>query len=156
MLVRNHSLCPYSDCVAHDRRDIQRIKVLVDEERNVELQKSVAGEKKSRSRLNYKYKLWVIPQNCPFCNRPVEVVIDETHNGRNINIRISRNQKITHRRSGSIKSDLEIKEPRDDFDIRKEKILLWDRKYNEDHPWWNQIEKDLGGKIRKKQRINQR
>ena len=33
MLVRNHSLCPYSDCVAHDRRNIQRIKVLVDEKR---------------------------------------------------------------------------------------------------------------------------
>jgi len=88
LLVRNHSLCPYSDCVAHARRDIQRIKVLVDEERNVELQKSVVGQKKSRGRLDYKYKLWIIPQNCPFCNRPVEVVIDETHNGRNINIRM--------------------------------------------------------------------
>lgn len=153
MLVRNHSLCPYSDCVAHARRDIQRIKVLVDEERNVELQKSVAGEKKSRSRLDYKYKLWIIPQNCPFCNRPVEVVIDETHNGRNINIRISGNQKIAHRRSVGIKSDLEIKEFRGDFDIRKKKILWWNRKYDEDYPWWNQIEKDLGEKIRKNKEL---
>jgi len=133
--------------------DIQRIKVLVDEARNVELQKSVAGEKKSRSRLDYKYKLWVIPQNCPFCNRPVEVVIDETHNCRNINIRISRNQKIARKRSVSITSDLEIKEPKDDFDIRKKKILWWNRKYDEDHPWWNQIEKDLGEKIRKNKEL---
>ena len=30
----------------------------------------------------------VYPDLCPYCKRPVEVVIDETHNGRNINLRL--------------------------------------------------------------------
>lgn len=87
MLVRNHLLCPYHDCSAHQRGNSLRIRALVDEERKVVLQKSIVG-KKIKSKLRFLYKLWVTPSKCPHCNRPVEVVIDETHDGRNINIRL--------------------------------------------------------------------
>lgn len=75
LLVRNHLLCPYLDCSAHQRSSSLRIRALVDVERKVVLQKSIVG-KKTRSRLRFLNQLWVIPSKCPYCNRPVEVVID--------------------------------------------------------------------------------
>ena len=87
VLVRSHLLCPYFDCFAHNRRDIQRIQVLVDESRNVELRKPIPIE---GTRLSYLYKRWVKLSKCPYCNKSIEVVIDETHTGRNIYLRIPR------------------------------------------------------------------
>lgn len=68
-------------------RAIPRIQVLVDEDRNVELRKPIPVE---GARLSYLYERWVKLSECPYCNRPVEVVIDETHPGRNIHLRIPR------------------------------------------------------------------
>lgn len=87
MLVRNHLLCPYVDCAAHYRRDTKRMQVLVDEKRNVVLNKESSG-KRTRTRLPYLYKHWIVPTKCPHRNRPIEVVIDETHDGRNIYLRL--------------------------------------------------------------------
>ena len=87
MLVRNHLLCPFADCVAHNRQDNKRIQVLVDEKRNVQLNKTSPG-KKIKTKLPYLCKHWIIPEKCPYCNRPIEVVIDETHNGRNVYLRL--------------------------------------------------------------------
>ena len=85
MLVRTHSVCPYRDCKAHLRSGPYRIQVLIDEQRNVILQKpqDIQG-----SKLTYKYDKWVRSRNCPYCDKVVEVVIDETHEGRNLNIRL--------------------------------------------------------------------
>jgi hypothetical protein len=41
-----------------------------------------------RTKLPYLNKKWIVPGKCPYCNRGLEVVIDETHNGRNINLRL--------------------------------------------------------------------
>ena len=87
VLVRSHLLCPYSDCVAHYRKDTPRIHVLLDEERAVSLKKDVTN-KIVKTRLPYLNKRWVRLKKCPHCNRPLEIVIDETHDGRNIYLRI--------------------------------------------------------------------
>lgn len=87
VLVRSHLLCPYSDCVAHYRKNSPRVQVLLDEERAVSLRKGVSG-KSVKTRLPYLNKRWVRLKECPHCDRPLEVVIDETHDGRNIYLRI--------------------------------------------------------------------
>ena len=91
VLVRNHLLCPYSDCICHYRSKDLRIQVLVNHvngEREVSLKETVTGEK-GRTNLPKKFTYEVyIELKCPYCQRPVEVVIDETHNGRNINLRL--------------------------------------------------------------------
>lgn len=138
MLVRNHLLCPYLDCSAHQRSNSLRIRALVDEERKVVLQKSIVGNK-TKSKLRFLYKLWSIPTKCPYCNRPVEVVIDETHDGRNISIRLPNGKKHILEKEKD-KTSREI--------LTKEEILELDRKYDEDHPWWTQKEKELGDKFR--------
>ena len=89
-MVRNQSLCPYNDCVAHKRSEDNRIRVLIDEKRNVKLEQSLRADKKKTTRLPYLSEKWVVAQKCPFCHRSVEVVIDETHAGRNINLRLPR------------------------------------------------------------------
>jgi len=88
LLVRNHSICPYSDCVAHNRKDENRIRVLIDEKRNVTLKQSLKSVRKRSKTLPCLNKKWVVAQKCPFCERDVEVVIDETHAGRNVNLRL--------------------------------------------------------------------
>ena len=92
MLVRNHLLCPYAHCVAHRGRDAKRIQVLVDENRNVELRKT-SPDKKTKTKLAYLGKKWIVTGTCPYCDRNMEVVIDETHNGRNINLRLPQKSK---------------------------------------------------------------
>ncbi len=57
------------------------------EERDVSLRKEVSG-KSVKTRLPYLNKRWVRLKECPHCDRPLEVVIDETHDGRNIYLRI--------------------------------------------------------------------
>lgn len=89
-LIRNHLVCPYSDCIAHERGNMLKIKVSIDEERNVLLRKSKSTVRTKRTRLPYLYEKWVRLKECPYCNKPVEVVIDETHTGRNIYLRIQR------------------------------------------------------------------
>ena len=59
----------------------------MDEERAVSLRKDVSG-KSVKTRLPYLNKRWVRLKECPHCDRPLEVVIDETHDGRNIYLRI--------------------------------------------------------------------
>jgi hypothetical protein len=89
MLVRNHLLCPYSDCEANKRSGDLRIQVVVNEindERTVSLRKTLKGEKENTS-LPYNYKREVYNEKCPYCKRPVEVVIDETHSTRYIHLR---------------------------------------------------------------------
>ena len=87
MLVRNHLLCPYGDCVAHDRSRDLRIQVLVNDERQVNLRKTTKG-KRGKTRLRYKGTKDVVRgQLCPYCNKPVEVIIDETHVTRYIHLR---------------------------------------------------------------------
>ena len=66
----------------------KRIQVAIDEERNVKLSQSEKGTP-VKTKLGYKYKKWEKDSNCPFCYRPVTVVIDETHNGRNIYLKIT-------------------------------------------------------------------
>ena len=83
-LVRTHLLCPYSDCRAYFRADPFRIQVLLDKDRNVTLQKP---KDMRGSRLPYLYRRWVKPSVCPYCEKKVEVIIDETHQGRNIYLR---------------------------------------------------------------------
>lgn len=138
-MVRNHLLCPYLDCFAHQRNETLRIRALVDEERNVVLQKSIAG-KKAKSKLRFLYKLWVIPSKCPYCNRPVEVVIDETHNGRNISIRLPIGKKHVPEKAKD-KSRRGV--------LTREEILELEGKYDEDYPWWTSTEKELGEKLRR-------
>ena len=58
----------------------------VNDSRTVTLNRSVKGEKDNTSLL-YNYQREVYNKNCPFCQRPVEVIIDETHSGRNIYLR---------------------------------------------------------------------
>lgn len=89
LLIRTHLLCPYSDCIAHERKNIQRIQVSVDEQRKVKISQTVKG-KVHRTELPYEYKKWIRPSKCPYCNRLVEVVIDETHVTRYIHLRIAR------------------------------------------------------------------
>jgi hypothetical protein len=86
MLVRNHLLCPYSDCEANKRSGELRIQVIVNEVTNgrtVSLRKTAKGEKE-RTTLPYNFNREVYGEKCPYCQRPVEVIIDETHSGRNI------------------------------------------------------------------------
>lgn len=85
-LVRTHLLCPHSDCVAHFRGDPYRIQVLIDNDRNVILQKP---QDIPSARLAYLYKKWIKSSKCPYCGKALEVVIDETHEGRNVNLRLS-------------------------------------------------------------------
>jgi hypothetical protein len=91
MLVRNHLLCPYSDCIASDRSNELRIQVRINQDedsRKVSLDKTFKTDKE-RTRLPYKYTYEVFTKlSCPYCNRPVEVVVDETHKGRNVNLRL--------------------------------------------------------------------
>jgi hypothetical protein len=89
-LIRNHLLCPYNDCIAHKRSEDNRIRVLVDEKRRIMLEKSLRTDKKKKTRLPYLNKKWVIAQECPFCHKDVEIVVDETHFGRNITLRLPR------------------------------------------------------------------
>jgi hypothetical protein len=89
MLVRNHLLCPYSDCEANKRSKELRIQVLINEvndERTVGLRKTLKGQKDNTT-LPYKWTKEAYDSECPYCQRPVEVVIDETHTGRNISLR---------------------------------------------------------------------
>lgn len=89
MLVRNHLLCPYSDCEANKRSGDLRIQVVVNEindERTVGLRKTLKGEKENTT-LPYKWTKEVYDSECPYCLRPVEVVINETHSTRYIHLR---------------------------------------------------------------------
>lgn len=89
MLVRNHLLCPYSDCEANKRSGDLRIQVVVNEineERTVSLRKTLKGEREKTS-LPYKWNKEVFDSECPYCQRPVEIVIDETHSTRYIHLR---------------------------------------------------------------------
>ena len=82
MLVRNHLLCPYQDCEASKRSGDLRIQVAVNEindERTVSLRKTLKGEK-DNTNLPYKWNKEVYDSECPYCKRPVEVVIDENNN----------------------------------------------------------------------------
>ena len=57
MLVRNHLLCPYSDCEANKRSGDLRIQVVVNEVNNgrtVSLRKTLEGEQE-RTTLPYNY-----------------------------------------------------------------------------------------------------
>jgi len=87
LLIRTHLLCPYFDCIAHERKNIPRIQAVVDEKRKIELREPASTER-NRTRLPYLYRKWVRVSECPYCNKPVEVVIDEKHKGRNIYLRI--------------------------------------------------------------------
>ena len=89
ILIRTHLLCPYSDCVAHERKNTQRIQVAVDEQRKVKLSQTVKG-KANKTKLSYEYKKWIRPSKCSYCNKLVEVVIDETHVTRYIYLRMVR------------------------------------------------------------------
>lgn len=80
-LVRTHLLCPHKDCVAFSRSNAYRIQAVIDENRNVQLQKP---KNVQSNRLPYLHKLWVRQGICPYCNKELELVIDETHKGRNI------------------------------------------------------------------------
>jgi len=90
MLIRNHLLCPYSTCDANKRKGNLRIQVLVNQtndKREVRLKPTISGER-GRTKLPYKYtKETYSGFSCPYCNRPVEVVIDETHSTRYIHLR---------------------------------------------------------------------
>ncbi len=86
MLVKNHLVCPYSDCEAHDKRKNLRIKIKVsaeDGKRKVTLERSVKG-RIERTSLPYNSQIEMFNASCPFCQRPLIVVIDERHWGRNI------------------------------------------------------------------------
>ena len=87
VLVRNHLLCPYSSCVAHERGNTARIKAVIDEKRNVSIFKSKSSIAGERTRLLYLFRKWVRQATCPFCKKSIEVIIDETHNGRNVSLR---------------------------------------------------------------------
>ena len=51
VLIRNHLLCPYQDCIAHKRENTPRIKVLIDEKRNVSVYKSKSTIDSERTKL---------------------------------------------------------------------------------------------------------
>jgi hypothetical protein len=90
MLVRNHLLCPYSDCEAHGRSGNLRIQVIVSEgndKRLVSLAKTMKVEKKKKTSLPYIHTEEIYREKCPYCRRPIEVVIDETHATRYIHLR---------------------------------------------------------------------
>jgi hypothetical protein len=93
LLIRNHLLCPYADCDANKRSGDLRIQVLVNQdngEREVRLKPTIRGQR-GRTKLPYKYTKEVYSDLfCPYCNRPVEVVIDETHVTRYVHLRQSR------------------------------------------------------------------
>jgi hypothetical protein len=148
MLARNHLLCPYADCIANKRTGSQRIRVLLDEERNVELQQS-SWKAPAKTKLSYKYQLWEKPSKCPFCGRPVEVVIDEIHKGRNINIRLPTKPLLQSKETRVTKNQSSPQEKT----LSREEILSWNSKYDEDYPWWNIEEKELGNKIRGTQKL---
>lgn len=148
MLARNHLLCPYADCIAYKRTGSQRIRVLLDEERNVELQQS-SWQAPRKTKLNYKYELWEKPSNCPFCGRPVGVVIDEIHKGRNISIRLPTKPLLPIKVTRATKI---LSAPREKA-FGRDEIMSWSSKYDEDYPWWNIEEKELGNKIRRTQKL---
>jgi hypothetical protein len=90
LLIRNHLLCPYSDCSAHHKRKILRIQIQVNDEegrREVTLKQTIKG-KIERTGLPYGHAKEEYNQKCPYCQRPVIAVIDETGNGRNISLRL--------------------------------------------------------------------
>ena len=93
MLIRNHLLCPYSNCDANKRSGNLRIQVLVNQvndERDIKLKPITKGER-GRTKLPYSYTKEVYSELfCPYCNSPVEVVIDETHSTRYIHLRQSK------------------------------------------------------------------
>jgi len=47
-------------------------------------------QKTGQTNLPYRYTKEVYAEVCPYCLKPVEVVIDETHDGRNISLRQSK------------------------------------------------------------------
>jgi hypothetical protein len=82
-------LCPYSDCEANQRSGSLRIQVRVNEvndKREVSLRRTLKGEKE-RTSLIYVWRKEVYNEKCPYCQRPVEVVIDETHSTRYFHLR---------------------------------------------------------------------
>jgi hypothetical protein len=84
-----------------------RIQVLVnevDDKRTVSLRKTLKGEKGNTS-LSYKWTKEAYDAECPYCQRPVEVVIDETHSTRYIHLR----QRNEHKQS-----EKEVKDNADD------------------------------------------
>ena len=90
MLVRNHLLCPYSICNANKRTGELKIQVLVNQtngERIVGLKPTIRGKRK-RTDLSYNFiKEGHSGLSCPYCNRSLEVVIDETHSTRYVHLR---------------------------------------------------------------------
>ena len=91
VLVRNHLLCPYSDCVCHERSQDLRIQVIlnqVNDKREVRLRKTIKG-KRERTSIPYNYTKEICSEQCPYCLKPVEVVVDETHGTRYIHLRLA-------------------------------------------------------------------
>ena len=89
---RNHLLCPYSNCEANKRSEDLRIQVIVAEINGVReaiLKKTVRGEP-ARTELSFRNDYEAFIEKCPYCQRPIEVVIDETHSGRNVYLRKGR------------------------------------------------------------------
>ena len=86
MLVKNHLLCPYSDCEAHSRQGNLRIQIQVANEegkRTVNLSQSVKG-RIIKTSLPYNHVREEFRKTCPYCNRPIIAIVDETHWGRKI------------------------------------------------------------------------
>ena len=78
MLVRNHLLCPYTDCEANKRSGDLRIQVNVEEInglREVTLKKAVNGEK-SRTSLAYRNDYEAFIEEVSMLLRPIRVVVE--------------------------------------------------------------------------------
>ena len=90
LLIRNHLLCPYINCEANKRSGNLRIQVIINkknETREVRLKKTVRG-KRGKTKLPYKYTAETFSGlSCPYCSRPLEVVVDETHDTRYVYLR---------------------------------------------------------------------
>lgn len=84
MIVRTHLLCPYQNCEVYNRTDSLRIQALIDEKRNVILQKPMDI---TSSKIEFQNKKWIRPSSCPYCNKHVDVVINETNQGRDVYLR---------------------------------------------------------------------
>ena len=93
VLIRNHLLCPYSNCDANKRSGDLRIQLLVNQEndkRKVNLKSTLKGQR-GKTDLPYRNTKEVYSELfCPYCKKPVEVVIDETHTTRYIHLRQAR------------------------------------------------------------------
>ncbi len=92
-MVRNHLLCPHADCDAHRREDEERICVLIDAEGDVTLKQSLRTNKKSLTKRAFTNNKKITTLVCPFCHKPIELVIDETHTGRDVYFRLP-NRKV--------------------------------------------------------------